>query len=363
MASDATVQEIQRNTLLVLTLVGLLAAVFLILKPFLPALLWAVTIVVATWPLMLTLQARLGGRRSLAVTVMTLALLMMLVVPISLAITTIINSADRISTLMASFDNRALPAPPAWLNTIPFLGPKATEAWHQAIAGGAPALVAALKPYTARVVQSLFIQAGSLGAMVVQFLITIVISAVLYANGEAAGLTVLRFARRLAGERAEAVMLLAGKAIRSVALGVVVTALAQTVLAGIGLTLAQVPFAGLLTAIALILCVAQVGPGPLLIPAAIWLFATGRPGAGTFLLIWCIVPLTVDNILRPYFIKRGVDLPLWLIFVGVMGGLLAFGIIGLFLGPVVLAVMYTLMESWVDELGPEPDPGPPELVS
>ena len=151
-------------------------------------------------------------------------------------------------------------------------------------------------------------------------------------------------------------VILAGKAIRSVALGVVVTALLQTVLAGIGLAIARVPYTGLLTAIALVLCIAQVGPALILIPAIIWLFATGHKGLGAFLLVWSILPLTVDNLVRPYLIRKGVDLPMWLIISGVLGGLLAFGVIGLFIGPVVLAVTYTLMESWVADLDAKPAP-------
>jgi predicted PurR-regulated permease PerM len=354
MAMSSTVQDIQRNTLLVLVLVALLGAALLVMKPFLPSLLWAITIVVATWPLLLGLQARLRGQRGLAVALMTTGLLALLVVPIYLAIATIFRNADRIAELVASLDTRTLPPPPEWLRALPFIGPKATQAWQRQADGGASALMIQLKPYATQALRALASSAGTFGAVVVQCLLTILISAMLYAKGEAAGLAVRRFTRRLAGERGEAAAVLAGKAIRSVALGVVVTALAQTLLAGLGLAIAHVPHAGLLTALALILCIAQVGPALLLIPAVLWLFAMGRPGQGTFLLLWSIIPLTVDNFVRPYFIKRGVDLPLWLIFAGVMGGLLAFGVIGLFLGPVILAVLYTLMESWVEELGPEP---------
>jgi predicted PurR-regulated permease PerM len=354
MAANTTAQEIHRTTLIVVTLLGLLAAGLLIMKPFLPALIWATTIVVASWPLMLRLQARLGGRRGLAVTLMISALLAMLVVPIYLAVSTIMSSSDQISAYVSSFDNRTLPGPPGWLEAIPFLGPKAGATWRHHIEGGSSALAASLKPYVSMVVGFLASNAGTFGTMVIHFLLTLVIAALLFMNGEAASDSVVVFFRRIAGKQGESVVVLSGKAIRSVALGVVVTALGQTVLAGIGLYFAQVPFAGLLTAVALILCVAQVGPGPLLIPAVIWLFATGRSGYGTFLLIWSIAPLTVDNILRPYFIKKGVDLPLWLIFSGVMGGLLAFGVIGLFMGPVVLAVIYTLMDSWDQPSDPEP---------
>jgi predicted PurR-regulated permease PerM len=143
------------------------------------------------------------------------------------------------------------------------------------------------------------------------------------------------------------VTVLAGKAIRGVALGVGLTALAQSVLGGIGLAVAGVPAATVLTAVMLLLCIAQLGPGLVLIPAVIWLFWSGETLWGSLLLIWTVIVGTMDNFLRPILIRKGADLPLLLIFAGVIGGLLAFGIIGLFIGPVVLAVTYTLLGAWV----------------
>jgi predicted PurR-regulated permease PerM len=148
---------------------------------------------------------------------------------------------------------------------------------------------------------------------------------------------------------------LAGQAIRGVALGVVVTAVGQSGLAGIGLAIAGVPFAGALTVLALVLCIAQVGPILVLLPAIVWLYGSGQAGWGTFLLVWTIPIVTLDNVVRPILIKKGADLPLLLIFTGVIGGLVSFGLIGIFVGPVVLAVSHTLLEAWVDS-GDDPAP-------
>lgn len=183
--------------------------------------------------------------------------------------------------------------------------------------------------------------------MIVQFLLTVVIAAILYSGGETMADAVRRFVRRLAGQRGDDVTVLAGKAIRGVALGVGLTALAQSVLGGIGLAVAGVPAATVLTAVMLLLCIAQLGPGLVLIPAVIWLFWSGETLWGSLLLIWTVIVGTMDNFLRPILIRKGADLPLLLIFAGVIGGLLAFGIIGLFIGPVVLAVTYTLLGAWV----------------
>jgi predicted PurR-regulated permease PerM len=171
----------------------------------------------------------------------------------------------------------------------------------------------------------------------------------MYVHGDTARAGLIRFGRRLAGDRGENVVVLAGKAIRAVALGVVVTAVAQTLLAGLGLAIAGIPFAGLLTGVILLLCIAQLGPLLVLLPAVIWLFWTEQTAWGIVLLVWTVIVGAMDNVLRPLLIRRGADLPLLLIFAGVVGGLLAFGIIGLFVGPVALAVTYTLLKDWVNE--------------
>jgi predicted PurR-regulated permease PerM len=173
---------------------------------------------------------------------------------------------------------------------------------------------------------------------------------VLYAQGETAATGVRRFARRLAGERGESSFVLAGQAIRAVALGIVVTAIVQSAAAGIGLGVAGVPFAGVLTALVFVLCIAQLGPILVMVPAVIWMYWSGDALRASVFLVWSVFVVMMDNVLRPVLIKRGADLPLLLIFAGVIGGLIGFGIIGLFVGPVVLAVTYRLLESWVADI-------------
>jgi len=193
--------------------------------------------------------------------------------------------------------------------------------------------------------------------LLVQFVFTVIIAIVLYAQGEAASNMVHAFCRRLAGERGAEVATLAAKAIRSVALGVVVTALVQAVLCGIGLLLSGTPSALLLTAIIFVLCLCQVGPVPILIPAIVWLYWRGYSVSGTVLLVFAIAALPLDNLLRPILIRKGADMPLMLVFIGVIGGLVAMGIIGLFIGPVILAVVFTLLKSWIKS---DPANNPPQ---
>jgi predicted PurR-regulated permease PerM len=183
--------------------------------------------------------------------------------------------------------------------------------------------------------------------VVAQFLLTVIIAAILYAKGETVSAGFRAFARRLGGQRGEEVTILAAKAIRGVALGVIVTAIFQAVIGGIGLAITGVPAALLLTAVIFMLCLAQIGPALVLIPAIIWLYWKDGATWGTLLLVFSILAMTLDNFIRPVLIKKGADLPLVLIFSGVIGGLIAFGIIGLFIGPVLLAVAFTLLKAWV----------------
>ncbi len=346
---SATQRGLIRTTFLVLFIVGLIAASFWILRPFLPAFIWATMIVVAAWPLMLRVQALLWGRRSLAVMVMTIALLLVFVIPFSLAIGAIVVNIDEIVSWVKSLGTAILPPPPDWLQAVPLVGPKVTSIWHEFAAFGSEELAQKIAPYVRDAGSWFLAEVGSFGVMTVQFLLTVVIAAILFAGGETVASGVRRFGRRLAGGQGENVVRLAGQAIRGVALGVVVTAIVQAVLGSIGLAVSGVPFVGILTAVLFILCVVQIGPMPVLMTGVGWLYWTGASEWAITLLVWSIMVSLVDNVIRPILIRKGADLPLLLIFSGVIGGLIAFGLVGIFIGPVVLAVAYMLIGAWVDE--------------
>ena len=343
-------RDLTRITLAVLVIGLLIVACLWILLPFLAATIWATMIVVATWPMMLGVQARLGGQRWAAVAVMTLVMLLVLVVPLVLAVATIVDHADQMVAWSKAVAAAGIPSPPGWVEQVPLIGEKIAREWQQLAATSSEELVARATPYARNAVQWFASQAGSFGLMLLQFLLIVLITAVLYSMGETAARGVRRFARRLAGDRGESSVVLAGQAIRAVALGVVVTAVAQSTLAGIGLAVAGIPFAAVLTAIIFMFCIAQLGPTLVLAPAVVWLYWTGDPVWGTVLLVWTVIVGSMDNFLRPILIKRGADLPLLLIFVGVIGGLISFGIIGLFVGPTILAVTYRLLESWIADI-------------
>ncbi len=341
-------RDLTRTVLAVLLMAILIGASFWILRPFLLAIIWAAMIVVATWPMMLKLQDRLRSR-ALAVTIVSGAMVLVFVVPLVLAIETLVDNKDTITGWLSTLATASIPAAPEWLSRIPLVGARIAEGWNSIAAAGKGELAARLAPHAAAVAQWVASALGGVGILGFQFLLTVIIAVVMYTQGEAARAGLIRFGRRLAGDRGEGVVVLAGQAIRAVALGVVVTALAQTVLAGLGLAVAGIPFAGFLTGVILLLCIAQMGPILVLVPAVIWLFWTSQTAWGIALLVWTVGVGTMDNFLRPFLIRKGADLPMLLIFAGVIGGLIAFGIVGLFVGPVVLAVTYTLLKEWMGE--------------
>jgi len=341
-------RDITRIVLAVIFIVTLIGSSIWILRPFIGAIVWAATIVVATWPLMISVQSWLWGKRALAVTVMTLLLLAVLVVPLTLAIGTIVSNVDEIAEWTKSLAALKTPSPPEWVANLPVVGAKAAELWGYIGAVGLQEIGTRAAPYAGGVIKWFAAQLGSVGVLLVEFLLTVILAAAMYVNGERATRRLVRFGQRLAGQGGENAVFLAGQTIRGVALGVVVTALAQAVFGGLGLAIAGVPFAGVLTGVMLLLSIAQIGVVPVLACAVAWLYWNGDSAWGTFLLIWMIVAATMDNFLRPILIKKGADLPLLLVFAGVVGGLLAFGLIGIFVGPVILAVADALLAAWID---------------
>ena len=349
-----------RVTLAVLFFAALAVTSFWILRPFLPAAIWAVTIVIATWPLLLRVQAILWHRRMLAAAVMTLLLVLGFMLPLTAALVAVVSHAYDITEWVQSLASSAVPPPPHWLARMPVVGVHLADKWSQVAAAPPADLTARLVPYTRPAAAWLLSVVGGVGVLALQFLIVVVFSAILYASGDHAARVAQRFAQRLGGERGEHAARLAAQAIRSVALGIVVTALVQAGLAAAGLFIVGVPFAGILSALVFLLCVAQIGAGPVMLAAVFWTYWSGATGWGTALLVWSLFVLGIDNVVRPILIRKGADLPLLLIFVAVAGGLLSFGVVGIFVGPAVLAVGYSLLANWIN--APEPPtlaPGTP----
>ncbi len=337
---------------------GLILCTIWVTQPFLPASIWAATIVVAVWPLLLRLQKLFGGSRALAVTLMTIIVVVLFVVPFWLAVTTILNHIDALVGLAHAAVAFRLPPPPHWVADLPIVGDKLVEVWTKFQGEGLSTVLPSATPYIGSAAQWILASVGSFGRVLLQFILTTVIVAIMSTHGESGAALATQFGYRLGGVRGEQMVVLAGRAIRAVALGVMFTSLADAIVGGLGLVITGVPLATLLTAVMFIFCVAQVGPGIVLIPADIWLFASGQYAMGAVLLLITIAAIAIDNLMRPLLIRKEANLPMLLVLVGVLGGLAAFGLIGLFIGPAVLAVSYTLFRAWIAE---ETRPGAPAL--
>jgi predicted PurR-regulated permease PerM len=341
-------RDITRGVLAVLFIVALIGSSIWILRPFLGAIVWSTTIVVATWPIMISVQTWLWGKRVLAVTVMTLLLLCILVVPLTFAIGTIVSNVDDIVEWAKSLAAFKTPSPPQWVADLPYIGTRVVELWERVAAAGIQEATVRAAPYAGIFIKWFVAQLGNIGVLLIEFLLTVILAGAMYANGELATQRLIRFGRRLAGSGGENAVFLAAQTIRGVALGIVVTALAQSLFGGLGLMIAGVPFAGVLTGVMLFLSIAQIGAVPILAAAVAWLYWTDESTWGTLMLVWTIIAGAMDNFLRPILIRKGADLPLLLVFAGVVGGLIAFGLIGIFVGPVILAVADKLLMAWIE---------------
>jgi predicted PurR-regulated permease PerM len=268
-------------------------------------------------------------------------------VPMTLAVVMLVSHAEDIPARIRSMDFSAFAAPPEWLQRVPLAGKKLAEKWTAFAVLSDEARWEILTPYARAALQWFVGKVGSIGVIFAQALLTLILSAVLYANGDAARTAILDFARRLAGRHGEEAALLAAKAARGVVVGVVGTALVQASLGFLALLIARVPAVAILTAVMFLLCLAQLGPLLVLLPVVGWLYWSGRPVLGTVVLVLSVLAGTIDNVVRPLLIRKGVELPILLIIGGVIGGLIAFGLIGLFIGPVLLAVTQTLLKAWV----------------
>lgn len=328
-------------------IIAMAIASFWVIQPFVLGFAWASMIVIATWPLLLKLQNWLGGNRLFAVFMMTLILLLVLIIPAVFLVNILIDNSIPLIHILMSKDFK-LPEL-LWLQDIPLIGTKLFLNYQKLIKGGSVGLISQLQPYFGKTTEFFFIQARHFGRFILHLSFMLIFSALLYWNGEKVSNTIRHLAFKLASHSGDAVVLLAGKAVRAVALGVVVTALLQGLLGWIGLVISGIPYSALLMIVIILLCLIQLGPLPVLIPAIVWLYWSDDTTWGTVLLIWSCIICILDNILRPMLIRIGIDLPSLLILSGVIGGLLAFGMIGVFIGPVILVISYRMILSWMYE--------------
>jgi predicted PurR-regulated permease PerM len=333
-----------RGGLLLLLFVGCL----LVLWPFATALLWAIILSFTLWPLYGRATKWLGGRRTLAAVLLSLSLVLAIVVPFGLVGLRLGDNVDELKTATRHWLEAGPPAPPSWLAKIPLIGNAATNAWTS-LAGDSAKLAERAKTLIEPVGSWLLGAGLKLGAGLIQLVFSVLLTFFMLRHGTALGVSLSDAVRRISGERGARLLTLAGQTVRGVVYGILGTALCQGVLAGLGLLVAGVPGAGLLGMLTFFLSVVPGGPPLVLFPAAFWLFHQGSTGWGVFMLVWGTGVSLVDNFIKPWLISHGSDMPFILILFGVLGGALAFGFIGVFIGPTLLAVGYRLVSEWVAE--------------
>ena len=351
LAPERTLEDTARmalieRSILVLLFVGIFIGVLAIVKPFTTAILFGAALATAAWPLRQALVRRGVGRGSAATVLLLLSLvtvvLPMLVVAPHLA-DQMVRGAQRVQSYFA-----ATPEQPAWMRGLPLLGRRLGAAWDKVVETKGN-LRTLLEPYTANVEQVMITTAQALADSLVQVLLSLVVATMFWTNGDVLVAVLHDALRRLGGPIAERALDVAAGAIRGVAYGVVGTAAIQAVLLAIGLAVAGVPGAMMLGFVALLLAISQIG-APLLVliwgGAAWWLFGQDQQMWGIFIIVWGVFVSTVDNFIKPWLIGFGVEMPMSLTILGVFGGFLAFGFLGLFIGPTLIAIMFTLLQAW-----------------
>lgn len=323
----------------------LVAACLLILLPFIPLIAWGIIIAVAAYPTFKKLEKLLGGRRVLAAVIFTLILLAVLILPVYLLADSLIGGVQAVTAHLKS-GAAIIPPPPSSIAGWPLIGAPLTKMWLLASRD----LTELLKEFAPQIKASLpgvLSATAGVGATVLQLLLSIVVSGVLLANAKAADELTRSLANRLFGERGLEFQELVESTIRSVTFGIIGVALIQSACATLGFLVVGLPTVGLWAVIFLIAAVLQVGVVAL-VPAVIYVFATASTTKAVIFLIWCVIVALMDNVLKPILLGRGVAVPIAVVFLGAIGGFVALGIIGLFVGAIVLSVGYKLFLAWLN---------------
>jgi predicted PurR-regulated permease PerM len=327
-------------------LVALLAtACLLILTPFVPIIAWGIIIAVASYPVVQTLQRMVKGRSGLAATIWTILLLAVLIVPVVLLANSMVGG---VQTLTNDVKEGAMivPPPPSNVQSWPLIGAPLNRIWSTASNNFTGALKM-LGPHLKKILPGLLSVSAGIGLTVLQFFFSILISGALLAKAQSAAEVTRAFANRIFGERGDEFQNLVGSTIRSVTSGILGVAIIQTVLAAIGFLVVGLAGAGVWAVIFLVAAVLQIGP-LVLVPAVIFVFATATTTKAVIFLIWCIIVGLLDNVLKPLLLGRGAAVPTAVVFLGAIGGFVAMGIIGLFVGAIVLSVGYKLFLTWIE---------------
>ena len=332
--------------------IGLIALLviwcFQVVRPFIQPIVWGIILAIAVHPAHLRLGRVMGGRERLAATILVVGSLLLLIVPSVMITTSLVESATELAGKLEEGEIK-VPPPPAAVADWPIVGERLHALWSTASRNLEAALGQA-SPQLKAIGHWILSSAAAAGFGIVMFALSIVIAGVLLSYGDRATDRARRIARRLVQERGDELVKLTGDTVESVTRGILGVALIQAVLAGIGLLVAGVPAAGLWALLVLLMAVVQIPTVLLLGPIIVYVFATSSTMIAVLFAIWSIAVGLSDNVLKPMLLGRGVDVPMLVIFMGAIGGFILKGIIGLFVGAVVLAVGYTLFQAWVEDV-------------
>lgn len=336
-----------------LAMLALLAVgCLVVLQPFMTAILWALVLSFSTWPIYTWVLDKLDGRPTAAAIVMTVLVALVLVLPLAVLGATLAEHVTGVVQVVRLLLEQGLPEPPSWVVDLPLFGDDLYAQWLR-LAHNDVAFAATVEPYVGRARDWMLRSGANLGQGAVELTLSVLICFFFYRDGREAAAKLQSGVRRVAGDRAQHLLDVTGATIKGVVYGIMGTALAQGSLAGIGMWMAGVPGALLLGFVTFILSLIPGGPPFVWVPAMAWLFYTGSTGWGIFMAVWGFFIVSgVDNIVKPWLISRESRLPILLVFLGVLGGIIAFGFIGIFLGPTLLAVGFTLLQQWVSSSRP-----------
>jgi predicted PurR-regulated permease PerM len=330
---------------------------YVLVRPFIPILVWSIVLAVALAPVHSWLALRLGGRRGPAAVLLTVLMLLVVIGPATWLAISLFEALRAIAERVAT-ESLAVPPPPASIKSWPLFGAQAFDLWQQAytnLSGALAKITPHLKPFASTFLS----MATSVGTGVLTFLASVIITGFLFVPGPRLVRGIRAFAEHVFSDRGEEFVALAGATIRTVSRGVIGVSVAQALLAGIGFLAADVPAAGLLTFLVMTLAIIQIGATPIIIPAIIWAWMTMDTTAAVLFTAYMLPVNLVDNVLRPLAMGHGLRTPILVILIGVLGGTIAHGILGLFVGPVVLAVAWELLAAWMrdEKAAPAADAG------
>jgi len=327
-------------------LVLLVVACLLILRPFLPLIAWGIIIATAACPLHLKLKKLLGGRNGLASVLSTAFLLALVIVPLVLLAESLIGGIQSLATLLKD-GKLVMPPLPEHIQNWPIVGSRLQELWQMA-SKNFSSLLQTFAPQIKSVIPGLLLASAGVGVAVIQWVFSILIAGAILANAAKAGNAARSLANHLFGERGPEFEALASSTVRSVTTGIIGVALIQSFFAALGFVVAGLPGAGLWAVLFLVAAMLQIG-ALVLVPAVIYMFVVSSTAHAAIFLGWCVIVGLMDNVLKPLFLGRGASVPTAVVFLGAIGGFIAMGAIGLFVGAILLSVGYKVATAWLQE--------------